>query len=67
MFLPCIEKIKILPNASLQELKFVAEFIEEVDSKEEISIDIIEHVKMKRIPKINEQSLSGPDSSQHLG
>ena len=67
MFLLPIEKIKILPNASLQELKFVAEFIEEVDSKEEITIDIIEHVKMNRIPKINEQSLSGPDSSQHLG
>lgn len=62
-----VEKLKILPNVSLQELKFVAEFIEEFDSKEEITIDIIEHVKKKRFPKINQQSLSGSDSSLHLG
>ena len=62
-----IEKIGNLPNASLQELILIAEFVGNVESQKEMIIDIIEHVKKKRFPKINEQSLSGSDSSLHLG
>ena len=62
------EKLKILPHATLQELKFIAEFIGELDSNtlKEAQKDIVDHIKKKRFPKISEQALSGSDSSLHL-
>ena len=60
------EKIQTLPHASLQELKFIVEFIEEIDTKHEIQNEIIDHIEKKRFPKTTEKSLSGSDSSLHL-
>ena len=61
-----VEKLQNLPQASLQELKFISEFIGDLDSKEEIQNIIIGHIQKKRFPKIAEKTLSGSDSSLHL-
>ena len=61
-----VEKLQNLPQASLQELKFISEFIGDLDSKEEIQNNIIGHIQKKRFPKIAEKALSGSDSSLHL-
>ena len=61
-----VEKLQNLPQASLQELKFISEFIGDLDSKEDMQNNIIGHIQKKRFPKIAEKALSGSDSSLHL-
>ena len=62
-----VEKLQNLPQASLQELKFISEFIGDLDSKEEIQNYIIDHIQKKRFPKIAEKSLSGWQVAIALG
>ena len=42
-----VEKLQNLPHASLQELKFISEFIGDLDSKEEIQNYIIDHIQLE--------------------
>ena len=45
-----VEKLQILPQAGLQELKFISEFIGDLDSIEEVQNNIIGHIQKKRFP-----------------